>query len=299
MKIAITGGTGFIGKHLINYLSNQKHTLYILTRNPSAYIDSEYIKYVGWLEDNYDPVTQINELDAIINLAGKSINNRWTNETKKQIQQSRIQATKAVVQLVQTLHPHTLINASAIGYYGNSLDTIFTEEDQAGKGFLADTTNAWEAEASIANQYDTRVVYARFGIILDKDEGALPRIALPYQFFAGGKLGSGRQWMSWIHIKDVIKMIDFSLHNQAITGPLNITAPNPLRMERFGKNLANVLHRPYWLPAPSFALSALLGEMSELVLEGQHVLPQKALQHGYSFEFETLPSALSDIYQTN
>ncbi|WLR51253.1 TIGR01777 family oxidoreductase [Bacillus tianshenii] len=297
MHIAITGGTGFVGSYLTSHLEKQGHTLYILTRNPQSHKNTECIKYVGWLSKDANPTATIPTLDAVINLAGKSINNRWTEQTKKEIKESRIQATRAVLEIVKAMKPSVLINASAVGYYGNSLDQTFTEGDPAGSGFLAETTRLWEEEAAKAQEFGVRVVYARFGIILDKDEGALPRIALPYQLFAGGKLGTGQQWMSWVHINDVVRMIDFALHQPELNGPLNVTAPNPHPMNEFGKILAEVLHRPHWLPAPSFALKTVLGEMSELVLEGQKVLPDKALRHGYKFEFETLYPALVDLYQ--
>lgn len=297
MHIAITGGTGFVGKHLTAHLASQHHTLYILTRNPQSHSNSENIQYVGWLNDSDNPLNSIPQLDAVINLAGKSINTRWTEDNKKAIKESRLKATRAVLDIVKEMKPSVLINASAVGFYGNSHDQTFTEADSSGDGFLAETTKMWEAEAVKATEYDVRVVFTRFGIILDKDEGALPNIALPYRLFAGGTVGSGEQWLSWVHINDVIGMIDYALHHSDISGPLNVTAPNPHRMHEFGKTLARVLHRPHWLPAPSFALKAFLGEMSELILEGQKVLPDKAVKHGYPFEFETLYPALVNVYK--
>lgn len=240
----------------------------------------------------------LSSIDVVINLAGESINSRWTKKQKKIILNSRIQTTKGLIKQLQALpaKPHTFINASAIGYYGTSETESFTEQHVTpGNDFLANTVYSWEQEASKARSLGIRTIYARFGVILGPDGGALPKMLLPYQFYIGGTVGSGKQWLSWIHIDDVASMIDFIIHKKEIDGPLNITAPEPIRMKEFGETIATIMKKPHWLPVPSFMLHALLGEMSILVLEGQHVLPSKVIEHGYQYTFPTIDHALQNI----
>ncbi|WP_100371810.1 TIGR01777 family oxidoreductase [Bacillus sp. FJAT-45037] len=299
MKIAITGGTGFIGSKLTSALTEQGHTVYILTRNPDNKPEQPSVTYVKWLNEDAEPEKTLDGIDAVVNLAGESIGDgRWTEERKKRIMSSRIDATREVISLIGKLNkkPKVLVNASATGYYGNSLKETFTEESSpVEQNFLADVVKKWESEAIKAEQFEIRTVFTRFGIVLSKNEGALNRMLLPYKLFAGGSLGSGEQWFSWVHIDDVVGMIIFSLTNEQVEGPINVTAPQPLKMNDFGKVVAEVLGRPHWLPAPSFALKIALGEMSTLVLDGQKVLPEKAEILGYPFQFKTLKPALNDL----
>ena len=297
LKIAISGGTGFIGKALANFFDLQGHTVYILTRNKRENPLNSNIHYTQWDTHSHDfPLTSI---DVVVNLAGESINNgRWTKKQKKHIVASRLHTTSSLIKQLQTLQkkPHTFINASAIGYYGTSETKTFTEQyKESGSDFLATTVKQWEEAASNATSLGMRTIYTRFGIVLGKDGGALPKMLLPYKLFIGGTIGSGNQWLSWIHLDDVIRMIDFAIHTKEIEGPLNITAPNPTTMQEFGKMLSLVMHRPHWLPVPAVALHALLGEMSMLVLQGQHVLPEKALQNGFQYSFPTLKHALQNL----
>ncbi|MFE8698721.1 TIGR01777 family oxidoreductase [Cytobacillus sp. FJAT-53684] len=300
MKIAVTGGTGFVGRALINELTKKGHEIFILTRNGSNRENSSLITYIQWLNEGDQPSESLEGIDVFINLAGESINSgRWTKERKKKIIDSRIDATKEVLHILSHLQkkPQILINASAIGYYGISDTQTFTEKSsEFGTDFLAKTVQQWETEASKAREFNIRTVFCRFGIILDKADGALPRIALPYKLLAGGTVGSGNQWVSWIHLKDIIGGIEFTISNESIEGPVNFTAPTPVSMKEFGRTLGSVLQRPHWIPAPEFALKAALGEMSMLVLEGQRVVPEKLLSLGYSFAFENLHDALTDIY---
>lgn len=299
MRIAIAGGSGFVGKALAKRLVELEHDVFILTRNPSR--NGNNMTYVQWLTNESDPVKHLQEIDVMINLAGESIGaGRWTPQRKNRILQSRLQTVAEVLQLMKDLRkkPKVFLNASAIGFYGTSLHDTFTENEiTPGDDFLADTVKQWEAKALEAHKLDIRTVLCRFGIILDNKEGALPRMALPYKLLAGGNLGSGQQWMSWIHLKDVVNGIIFAMENEKLSGPVNFTAPKPVKMTDLGKALAQAMKRPHWLPTPAFVLKAALGEMSLLVLEGQRVLPTKLKSAGYSFQYEQIDSALNDIYQ--
>lgn len=296
MKIAITGGTGLVGKALSDELIREGHEVFILTRKSVQ--TGQNPKYVQWLNPGDQPEKELQGIDALVNLAGASINNRWTKEYKRKIVDSRLQAASEVKRIMEELNPHpaVLVNASAVGYYGTSLNEVFTEQDDAGNDFLAATVTSWEAAANSSKDVGVRVVLARFGVILDKDAGALPRMVLPYRFFSGGKIGTGSQWLSWIHLKDVVRGIVFVIEKDQIDGPVNFTAPSPLNMDEFGRTLSRVMKRPHWLPVPSFALKIALGEMSKLVLEGQRVNPEKLLTAGFTFKYPDLESALNEIF---
>ncbi|SEB16586.1 hypothetical protein SAMN05421743_12240 [Thalassobacillus cyri] len=300
MKIAITGGTGFVGQNLTRHFVLEGHDVYVLTRSPEKHKDTKNITYIGWLKPEFAPEAQLNELDAVINLAGESLNSgRWTEERKRSILDSRIKATENIVELIRKLKkkPEVLINASAVGFYGNSITEVFTEDTtKPGNGFLANVTTEWEKRASQAAKHDVRTVYLRFGIILG-EEGALPKMAIPYKMMAGGKIGSGEQWLSWIHVDDVVGMIDFAMRNKEVVGPMNATAPTPKRNKDFGQTLGKVLGRPHWLPAPSFVIKTALGDMSTLLLDGQHVVPKKAIALGYDFIYPKLTPALEDVFK--
>ncbi|MGG1631574.1 TIGR01777 family oxidoreductase [Rossellomorea sp. NRS-1567] len=300
MKIAITGGTGFVGQALTEELLGHHHEVMILTRNPDKYDNRSGVTYVKWLSDGAKPEEELEGIQAFINLAGESINSgRWTDERKKRIINSRINSTQEVMNIIKALKekPACLINASAIGYYPSSKTNTYTEAStETAENFLGETVQIWEKEASKANQLGIRVAYARFGIILGEGEGALPRIALPYKMFVGGTVGSGDQWMSWVHIKDIARAVHFIAETESISGPVNVAAPSPVTMKEFGKTLGAVLGKPHWIPVPSLTLKVAMGEMSALVLEGQKVLPSVLSENGFQFEYPELKSALIDIY---
>jgi len=296
MKIAISGGTGLVGQALSTELIRNGHEVFILTRSKTN--TSANPQFIQWLNDGDQPEKALEGIDAIVNLAGATINNRWTDEYKHKILESRLRATSEINRIIGELNqkPTVLINASAVGYYGTSMTAEFSEQSAQGNDFLAETVARWETAASAANNLGVRVVLCRFGVILDKKGGALPRMALPYKFFGGGKIGSGQQWLSWIHIEDVVGGIMFAIEKKQLSGPVNFSAPEPVRMNQFGKTLAKVIHRPHWMPVPSVMLKLLLGEMSILVLEGQRVLPEKLLSTGYTFRFPHLQETLNDIF---
>jgi uncharacterized protein len=297
LRIAIAGGSGFVGNALTTFYLNQGHDVYILTRNNRKKVHHPNLSYVEWLNPTCKPEESLESLDVFVNLAGESINSgRWNKERKRHIRESRIIASREVFSILSKLKvkPPLLINASAIGFYGTSLDNIFTEHtNQSGTDFLAGTVHDWEQEAVKAEKLGIRVALLRFGIILGND-GALSRMVLPYKFFIGGTIGTGKQWLSWIHINDVVRIVDFVI-NHEIDGPINVTSPKPKNMKEFGQTISTVLKRPHWLPVPQSVLRLALGEMSILVLEGQQVLPTKLLKSGFTFTYENLEDALKDI----
>ncbi|MCF7617074.1 TIGR01777 family oxidoreductase [Bacillus sonorensis] len=297
MNIAIAGGTGFIGKHLIKALTAGGHHVYILSRKP-AETEQKNISYVLWQNDGALPERELPEIEVWINLAGATIFGRWTEKTKAVILQSRLQSVKESARIIQEqkVKPNVYIQGSAVGIYGTSADKTFTETSSVSDGdFLSRTATAWEKEAKQIEALGIRTICMRFGVVLGKDGGALSKMALPYQWFAGGRIGSGRQWMSWIHIDDAVGIIQSAIQNSHLSGPVNVTAPNPVRMETFGKTVAKVKNRPHWLHVPEFALKTVLGEMSLLILKGQRAIPEKSLSNGYHFRYQTIEDALLDL----
>lgn len=301
MKIAIAGGSGFVGKEITSHLLQKGHEVCILTRETGTKQKSPGVTYVQWLNDGNTPETELDGIDCFINLAGESLNSgRWTKKRKEQIKESRITAAHEMVRILKKLKrkPKVVLNASAIGYYGTSLTDSFDESDRIDPSdFLSETVTIWEAAAAESETEGIRTVYMRFGVILGKEEGALPRMALPYKLFAGGTIGSGEQWLSWIHIEDVARAAIFCMEQEDIKGPVNFTAPSPATMSRMGKAIGKALRRPHWMPVPSFMLKAALGEMSILILQGQKVFPSKLLKAGYQFAYPGLDQALDNIFR--
>jgi uncharacterized protein (TIGR01777 family) len=297
MKIVIAGGSGFIGKNLTDLLMGKGHEVVILTRKEK--ISSKGVSYVVWLQEGASPEKELENVDVFINLAGVSINDgRWTAKHQKQIYNSRMVATEELLRIIATLHekPSALINASAIGIYPVSLDAVYTEESQeSANDFLSRTVKDWENKAKKAEVYGIRTVFMRFGVVLGSDDGALPLMTLPYKLYVGGTVGSGEQWVSWVHVMDVVRAIVFAVENDNLCGPVNVTSPSPLTMKNFGKTIGSVLERPHWFPAPSFAMKLALGQKSKLVLEGQQVVPKVLMNEGFEFLFPTLNSALENL----
>lgn len=300
MKIVIAGGTGFVGKALIQLLQDNGHDLFVLTRHKSRLENG--VHYVQWLQQQEQSLEIFEGVDAFVNLAGVSLNNgRWTKKQKKAIYWSRMNATLEIVRIMDmlTIKPKVLINASAVGIYPTSTETIYDEDftDYA-TDFLGTTVHDWERHAKRAEALGIRVALARFGVILGRNGGALPPMLLPYQMHVGGTIGSGEQWLSWVHIEDVARAIYFAITNENIHGPFNITAPHPMRMKEFGQMIAKVMDRRHWLAVPSSAMRLALGEQSKLVLEGQQVLPTLLEQQQFIFEFPYLKQALENLLKT-
>ncbi|TDQ33753.1 TIGR01777 family oxidoreductase [Aureibacillus halotolerans] len=296
MKIAIAGGSGFVGGKLVAELMKQGHHLSILTRSPESKNETEHIQYVGWMRESDTPENQLGEIDAVIHLAGTSINGRWTEARKKSIYNSRMESTKEIVRIMEQLPqpPKVFVCASAVGIYKANTGVAYTENrNELGSDFLATVCKDWEAEANKATPI-TRTVNARFGVVFG-EEGAFPRIVLPYRLLAGGKLGSGNQVMSWIHVDDVVSMISYALYQESISGPLNVTSPHPIPMEELGRIVAKTIHRPHWFHVPSPLLKIALGDMSSLLLDSHKIMPQKAEEHGFRFLYPDAKKAVDSL----
>lgn len=293
LKIAITGGTGFIGQHLVQHLLDQGDEPIVITRQ--ARTSSTSIQYVTWDALDQDPAL-LDGVDAIVNLAGESINQRWTAAAKERILRSRVRAAEAIARLVTRLDhkPAVVVNGSGMSIYGSSLDATFDEHSPAHiTDFLAAVVEKWEQAADSIQ--GCRLVKLRVGLVLGMDGGALPLMLLPYRLGAGGRIGSGRQWLSWIHIDDMVRAIRHAIVDESIQGPLNGTAPEPVTNDQFGRIVGKVLRRPHWFPVPAVLFRVLFGEMSMLLLEGQRVLPKKLQEHGFQFNYPSLEQALSAL----
>lgn len=302
MKIVLAGATGFIGQRLLKKLRESSHSLVLLSRNSSE----ARLHYGSTLQvELWDAKTQgawtqhLDGADAVINLAGESIaGKRWSQTQKQKILASRVDATNAIVEALGKANkkPQVLVNASAVGYYGNVPEGDVTEDFPRGNDFLAETCGRWEQAALQAEQFGIRVACIRTGIVLDKNGGALKKLLLPFRLFAGGPLGTGKQWFPWIHIEDEIGAILFALENKKLSGAVNLAAPESVTMRQFCSVLGKAMHRPSWAPVPGFVLKIALGEMAEsLLLSGQRVVPKKLLDEGYTFRFAELNAALRDV----
>lgn len=292
MNIAITGASGFIGRHLTAKLIEAGHSTRAISRRSNLSPDS----FAG--------------CDAVVNLAGENVAQRWTTSAKRRIRESRVGGTQALVQSLAGLdkRPSVLVSASAIGYYGSRGDEILTEVSRPGADFLADIVQGWEDEAREAAKLGIRVVCPRFGVALGRAGGALhggyggalQKMLPSFRLGIGGRIGSGRQWMSWVHIDDLIALIALALSgsssNPALEGPVNVVAPNPVTNADFTRELARALHRPAIFPVPAIALKVIFGEMAGILLGGQRVLPEAALRAGFTFRYSELGSALADLF---
>ena len=302
MKVMITGATGLVGTALIQSLRADGHQVRRLLRKKDE--DEQDAKQPGDIEwdprsGDFDATAE--NADAVVNLAGASVaDGRWTEDRKELLRSSRVGITKGLVSAIEKMSPRpkVLVSASAIGYYGDRGDELLTEESGPRADFLSRLAEEWEAEARKAQALEVRVARLRFGVILAKDAGALPQMMLPFKIGAGGKLGSGKQWMSWVALDDVVRAIRFVIENPALRSAVNVTAPQPVTNAEFTKVLAHAMHRPAFFTVPPFALRILLGEMAdEMLLSSQRVVPRALLDSAFQFQYPDLRSALTAILQ--
>lgn len=294
MNVLITGGGGFIGKSLTKELRNSGHNVIITTRRKTDSKDK-----LTWNPPDLIPTDSLTNIDAVINLAGESIaSGRWTTARKERLISSRIDTTRALVESIKNADPgpKVFISASAIGYYGPHRDEFITEDSPPASDFLADLCVKWEAEALKAKELGLRVVLIRTGGVLESDGGALPPMTIPFKFFLGGPVGNGKQWFSWIHMDDETGIIRYALENEAVSGPVNATAPNPVTNKELSSAIGRVLSRPSWLTVPGFIVKLTLGELGDMLLTGQRVLPEKMLKAGYKFKYTDIDLALRTIF---
>ena len=295
MHFLITGGTGFLGQHLITALLKRGDRITLLARNfdKAKSLFGEQVNLIASISPAH------RDIDIVINLAGEPIiDKRWSNARKKALLASRVETTKMLVEWMAGLEqkPQVLISGSAIGYYGNYPENMsITEADRPRYCFASELCKQWEAEAAKAEALGVRVCMLRTGVVLDRHAGALSRMWLPFSLGLGGRVASGNQWLSWIHRDDMIKLILFLADNDKIEGPVNATAPEPVFYNTFTKAFARALKRPAFFPMPAFVLKLMLGEASQLLIDGQKVVPKKLLESGFEFEFKTIDKALGDI----
>ena len=301
MKVAVTGATGLVGGALSRNLIQAGHQVLVLARNPEkAQEKIPQVEALPWdATSGISPGQALEGLDAVVHLAGAPLAaGRWTSRRKAMIVESRVAGTRKLVEALSQCQnpPRVLVNASAIGYYGSSEDELFEETSPPGQDFLAELCQQWESEARRATESGVRVVLVRSGFILSTEGGALPRMLPPFKMGVGGPLGSGKQWMSWIHIKDEVDAILYAIEKEGMEGPLNLTAPNPVTNADFTSALALALRRPAFFRVPGFVLRLMFGEMAEtLLLSGQRVLPSNLQKGGYRFSFSELSKALDDL----
>jgi uncharacterized protein (TIGR01777 family) len=308
MRIAIAGGSGFLGRSLARRLLADGSAVLSLGRrmpaapaaSPAAPPSTAAVTRVAWLPDGTvgSWASALKGVDVVINLAGASIGKRrWSAVEKARIRDSRLLATRSLVGAIRAMAnpPRVFVSASAQGYYGSRGDEVLMEESAAGGDFLARVCIDWEREALEARSSVERLVLVRTGLVLDRHEGALPRMLLPFRFFAGGRIGSGRRYLSWIHRDDWVSLVRWAILHREVDGPVNATAPNPATNAEFARCLGRILRRPSIVPMPAFALKLALGEMAEsLLLSSQRVVPAKATALGFAFGFPDLDGALFD-----
>lgn len=294
MRIVIAGGSGFIGEPLVRRLVARGDDVAVLSRNPAKVQAGRGVAWDGKTQGAWSE--EVAGAGAIVNLAGENVGEgRWTDQRKRKLVASRIDATSAIVQALRNAPPgeRTLVNASAVGYYGVRGDEVLDESETRGGGFLADLVEKWETAAREAEPL-ARLVILRFGVAISPEGGALKKMMLPFKLGAGGPVGSGQQWMSWIDRDDVVRMVEWAIDNQSAQGVYNATAPEPVRNRDFTRALGRAMHRPAFLPAPAFALRIAFGEMAdEMLLGGQRVVPRRAEREGFRFEVPTLDASFA------
>lgn len=300
MRVIIAGGSGLIGRALSHHLSAEGYEVVVLSRRPYQVAGlPESVETAVWDGSSSQGWSELAEgALAVVNLAGEGIaDRRWTYAQKRKLRDSRIQSTNGVVAAIQsaTQKPAVLVQASAVGYYGNTEDSEIDERRAPGKDFLADLSQEWEHASVPVEESGTRRVLLRLGVSLSTQGGMLPRVQLPFRFFVGGPLGTGRQWVPWIHIDDTVRAIEFLLQRDSIAGPVNVSAPHPVQFREFAKSLGTTLRRPSLFPAPAWALRLAMGEMADVVLHGQRALPARLTDAGFEFRYPRIEAALDAL----
>jgi uncharacterized protein (TIGR01777 family) len=297
VKIILTGGTGFIGRRLVKRLLAEGHSVHMLVRHARTGFGPG-VECSLWNAYTIDPLpSSLAGADAVIHLAGEPVSQRWTPSAKRRIHDSRVEGTRRLVEAMQRASPRPalLLSASAVGIYGSRGEETLTESSAPGKGFLAEVCVEWEKTAREAEKLGVRVVHLRTGMALAEEGGALAQMLTPFRWGLGGQVALGDQWVPWIHIEDLISLIVFLLGRSEIHGPVNATSPNPVTNVEFTRHLAAVLHRPALLTAPAVVLHVIYGEMAEIILGSQRVLPQAAQAAGFEFKYPSLRLALQNL----
>jgi hypothetical protein len=299
VKVALTGASGFIGRPLVQGLLEAGHTVHVLVRNVEQALSRLPPGVTGapFKAGEPLPAEALAGAEAVLHLAGEPVNQRWTHEGKRRIRDSRVEGTRGVVEAMRAAGTvERFVSISAVGYYGGARGAEpLTEESSPGDDFLAGVCVQWEAEAQRAREAGPRVAVARMGVVLHPEGGALHTMLPPFRMGAGGRVGSGKQYVSWIHREDAIAALRFLLERPEVEGPFNLTSPEPLTNTEFAHTLATTLGRPSLMHIPAFVLKAALGEMAQMVLEGQRVLPRRLTEAGFTFRFPRLEEALKDL----
>ena len=298
MRVAIAGGSGFIGQALTKALLERNNEVIIISRHKAGHAAHEKLQFITWTElaANHE---QLEDIDAVINLAGESINQRWTAKAKQRIAQSRLWSAAQLAGLFGMLEtpPPLVINASGISAYGDvALNPCDENSPTADNDFLSKVVRSWEQAADAIPAQ--RLIKLRIGVVLSLKGGAFPLMALPYRLFGGGRIGKGTQGISWIHLDDLVRLIIFCLEQPGISGVVNASAPEPVANDQFGRAIGRAMKRPHWLPVPAPAFRLLLGEMADLLLTGQRAVPRKALEHGFQFLYPTVDSAMQQLFKS-
>jgi uncharacterized protein (TIGR01777 family) len=298
MKVAIAGGSGFIGEAVVRDLVTQGHDVAVLTRNPQNVAIGRALVWDAKTQGPWS--SDVAAADVVINLAGENIGERWTERRKVRLVESRIGATRALIAAMAASpqRSRTFISASAVGFYGPRGDEILDEDATRGGGFLADLAARWEEEARAALPI-ARLAILRVGVVLGRGGGALAKMLPPFKLGAGGRIGSGRQWLSWVALDDVVRAINWVITEEDVRGVFNITAPTPVTNRDFTRALGRALHRPAIVPIPAFAMRVLFGQMAEeTLLQGQRVIPSRAVAEGFRFVHGTVESAIQQALRS-